>query len=444
MQYNKKYYAGVYKRLSKEDKADNKNYNKNESNSITNQGEIIRQFIQAYPQISIVKEYTDDGFSGVDFNRPAFLKMLEDIKEGIINCIIVKDLSRLGRNYIETGRYIEEIFPMLGVRFISIAENYDSEKNVKENNQILIPFLNLINDIYCRDISLKVRSSLEMKQKKGEFTGSFAPLGYKKDSKDNNHLIIDANSAKLIKRIYKLSLEGLSCDAISRLFNEENIPSPAYYKQLNGEKYSCGFQKSSQPLWSANAVRRILKNRIYIGTMQQGKTYSINYKLKKRIQRNENAWSCIENTHKPLISKEEFDIVQKNLKTDTRTAPSEKTIYPFSGILICAKCKATLIRRKKKVKDRQYVYYGCYDKNKKIRCKNICIREDVLKEKLATLPDTDKELSEKIKKSGLSRSEAVHLFESIIVYSQNEIEAVYRNQTKGDGHIRQENQEKIL
>jgi DNA invertase Pin-like site-specific DNA recombinase len=190
------YNAVDYLRLSKEDG------DKAESDSIANQRDLITNFVKSMPEIRLCSERIDDGFSGVDFNRPAFNLMMEDIKAGRINCIIVKDLSRFGRNYIEAGRYIERIFPFLGVRFIAINDGYDSAKEKSTSDDIIIPFKNLVNDAYCRDISVKIRSQLEVKRKNGEFIGSFAVYGYMKSAENKNQLVIDPYAAKIVRDIF--------------------------------------------------------------------------------------------------------------------------------------------------------------------------------------------------------------------------------------------------
>lgn len=381
---HQKYCAGSYERISREDALEIGS-GKNESNSISNQRDLIRNFVKSHTEIEIVKEYADDGFSGVNFDRPGFCRMMEDIKTGVINCVIVKDLSRFGRNYIEVGKYLEEVFPVLGVRFIAISENYDTINSSKGNDQLVIPFMNLVNDAYCRDISVKIRTSIEMKQKKGDYVGSFAPYGYKKAPDDIHHFIIDEKAAATVKRIFDLTIAGVSNRNIAELLNQEGVPSPAYYKQQEGEKYVSAFQKKNKAEWSALAVRRILRNRVYIGMLEQGKTYSINYKLKERRTRDKESWHCVENAHEPIIEKDIFDLVQKVLEMNCRTGSErmntqEETVYLFSGIVRCGKCRDILLRRKKKVKGKEYIYYGCYDRNKKLRCENVCIREERLEE----------------------------------------------------------------
>lgn len=177
--------AAEYTRLSRDDG------DKAESNSITSQKEIIRDYVRRYPEFVIVKEYADDGYSGVNFERPGFRQMMEDIKAKKIDCVICKDLSRFARNYIDAGRYLEKIFPFMGVRFIAINDNYDSCGEKAQSDALIVPFKNLINDAYCRDISVKIRSQLDIKRKMGDFIGAFAPYGYRKDEANRNRLVVD-------------------------------------------------------------------------------------------------------------------------------------------------------------------------------------------------------------------------------------------------------------
>ncbi|MCM1304499.1 MAG: recombinase family protein [Lachnospiraceae bacterium] len=376
---DQKYYAGAYKRLSREDETAALGA-RNESNSISNQRDLIRKFTESHPEIEIVKEYADDGFSGVDFGRPGFLQMLEDIQAGIINCVIVKDLSRFGRNYIEVGKYLEEIFPVHGVRFISISENYDSARMNGGNEQLVIPFMNLVNDAYCRDISIKTRTSLEMKQQKGEYVGSFAPYGYRKAPDDNHRFLVDEEAAAVVKRIFELTIGGMSNGNIANLLNKEGVPSPTEYKRLHGENFICHFQKNRKAMWSAFVIRRILENKVYLGVMEQGKTYSINYKVKARRKREPGQWYCVENRHEPIVAKDTFELVQKILANDLRTSPGKENVYLFSGIVVCGRCGEKLLRCKKTIKGNEYIYYGCYDRKKTLRCKGVCIRESKLEQ----------------------------------------------------------------
>lgn len=347
------YNAAIYVRLSKDDG------DKEESDSISNQKELIRDFLKSKSDIQIEAIHVDDGFSGVDFDRPAFIEMMEEIKLGKINCVVVKDLSRFGRNYIEAGKYIQKVFPFLGVRFIAINDYYDSAEGSSTTDNIMIPFKNLINDSYCRDSSIKIRSQLEIKRKKGDFIGSFAAYGYKKAENDKNRLEIDEYAAQVICDIFKWKLEGMSQQGIANRLNEMGILSPLEYKRLLGEKYKTTFKVKQQAQWSAVAIGRILSNELYIGVLEQGKRTTPNYKVKTRIERPKEEWIRVENTHDPIVSKELFATVNALLLQDTRIAPNENNVYLFSGIIACGDCKESMIRKTVPANGKKYYYYTC-------------------------------------------------------------------------------------
>ena len=240
-QFKKIYHAAIYVRLSKED-GDVAGASKAESNSISNQKELIRDFLKDKEDIVVVSERVDDGYSGSSFERPSFKLMMEDIKKGVVDCVVVKDLSRFGREYIDSGRYIERLFPALGVRFIAVNDGYDSLEGKDQSDEIIIPFKNLINDAYCRDISVKIRSHLEVKRKNGEFIGSFAPYGYQKDEGCRNRLVIDPVAAGIVRDIFRMKLHGMSQDAIAGRLNETGVLSPMEYKSASGSNYRTGFK----------------------------------------------------------------------------------------------------------------------------------------------------------------------------------------------------------
>lgn len=358
------YIADAYYRLSRDDG------DKIESDSIVNQKALVKEFLKVNPDIQIHEEKVDDGYTGVNFKRPAFISMMEDIKAGKVNCVIVKDLSRFGRNYIESGRYIEKIFPYLGVRFISITDNIDSISSLDSTNELMIPFKNLMNDAYCRDISIKVRSHLDIKRKNGQFIGSFAPYGYIKSPENKNQLIVDEQTANVVRRIFDWKLEGMSGGRIADKLNELGVPTPYQYKQMNGEKFYCGYQKHTEMRWSAATVNHILRNEVYTGALIQGKTYSPNYKVRKRMKKKESEWIRCDNNHEPIITKEEFQLIREIFLTDTRVSPEEEALYLFSGLVKCGWCGGNMTRKTVTVNGKKYVYLVCAENKKKNNCKN--------------------------------------------------------------------------
>ena len=345
--------AACYLRLSREDG------DKAESDSISNQRNLINDYVNQRNGIMLIKEYVDDGYSGTNFERPSFKRMMEDVKIGKINCIIVKDLSRLGRNYIETGRYLERIFPFIGVRFISILDHYDSADESNDSDQIIIPFKNLINDSYCRDISTKIRSQLDVKRRTGKFIGSFACYGYCKDPKDNNHLLVDPVAADNVREIFRMKLEGYNSQRIADALNEVGALPPAEYKRSNGLNYDSGFRMASGAGWSPTSVNRILANEVYTGTMVQGLNRKISYKIKQTRAVPKEDWIRVEDTHEAIISKDMFEEVQRLMLFDTRTSPEEDGVYLFSGLVICGDCLQNMVRRRVSKGDKKYSYFHC-------------------------------------------------------------------------------------
>ena len=369
------YQGAIYIRLSKEDG------DKQESNSITNQRELIYGFLKNKPDIQVCRERVDDGYSGINFDRPGIKQLLEEVKAGEINCIIVKDLSRFGRNYIETGRYIQQIFPFLGVRFIAINNGYDSARLESRADNIILPFRNLMNDSYCRDISIKVRSQIEVRQRKGDYIGSFPVYGYFRDKEHKGRLIIDETAAAVVRDIFAMKIAGKNHKRIADYLNEWGVPSPMEYKALLNWRYSTSFKLKPKAKWSAMAVERILKNEIYTGTMVQGKEKTLNYKVKKRIKVAKEDWIRVEDTHEPVISKEDFTLVQKLLLWDTRTSPKEQEVYLFAGLLYCGDCNEAMVRKKQRTGKKEYTYYMCSgNKKDKTVCNSHRIKENDLKE----------------------------------------------------------------
>ena len=366
--------ATLYLRLSRDDG------DKEESGSITGQRELLRDYISQHPELREYAIRIDDGFSGSTFERPGFQKMIEDVKAGRTDCIIVKDLSRFGRNYLDAGEYIEKIFPFLGVRFIAVNDNYDSLGEKKSSDDLIIPFKNLINEAYCRDISMKIRSQLEIKRKNGQFLGSFAAFGYLKDEQDKNKLVVDQYAADIVRDIFKWKLEGISPQDIADALNKLGILSPMEYKRSLGMKYTTSFKTSAKAAWSAGTVIRILKNPIYTGVLIQGKETTPSYKVHKRIAKDKSEWTVIENSHEAIISGIDFDSVQKVLKCDTRRSPDDKAVGLFSGMLFCGDCGASMVRKTVPAGEKKYVYYVCSAHKQDKSCSPHRMRDTALEE----------------------------------------------------------------
>lgn len=326
--------AAVYIRLSKEDG------DRAESESVENQKKLILDFIKNKEEFSLYDIYIDDGFTGTHFNRPNFQRMIADIEAGNINCVIVKDLSRFGRDYIDTGRYLERYFPDNGVRFISITDNIDS---LKQSYDMLMPIKNIFNEQYARDISKKVHASMTTKQKNGEFIGAFACYGYQKSPVDKNKLIVDEYAAGVIRKIFWLYITGHGKIRIASILNEEGVVCPSEYKRLNGENYrNCNRLKSTS-YWTYSTIDRILRNQIYIGNMVQGKT--IRKMRSKAISQDQENWIIVKGTHEAIIDEATWNQAQDLLKRRTRTLDLNSNISIFAGFLKCGDCGRALVKK---------------------------------------------------------------------------------------------------
>ncbi|MCL2084078.1 MAG: recombinase family protein [Oscillospiraceae bacterium] len=397
--------AALYIRLSREDG------DKEESDSIVSQRGILNDYIQKNPELSVAGSFIDDGYTGTNFERPGFKRMMDGIKSKDINCVIVKDLSRLGRNYIEVGNYIEQIFPFLDVRFISVGDMLDSFKNPAQMNTVMVPFKNLMNDEYCRDISAKVRASLDIRRKQGQFIGAFASYGYKKDPERKGRLIIDEYAAEIVRGIFSWFIEGTGIIGIAKRLNGLGIPNPSAYKRRQGLNYRHPHAGLNDALWPDSSVRRILTNRLYTGDMVQGKNKVKSYKVRKAVCVPEENWIVVENTHEAVISRETFETAQTLLGRDTRAPAAQKSLYLLSGFVRCADCGKAMNRKRISQPYADYVYYLCgtFKKMSKGACTKHTIRADRLEEMVLAAVKKQIELAvsmdkliEKIEESGKS------------------------------------------
>ena len=333
-QNNKKIWKlGVYCRLSSED-GDNA-----ESDSIVNQRELISLFIKKEKDINIVDYYTDDGYSGTSFDRPDFKRMIKDIVNEKINAVIVKDLSRFGRNYIEAGKYLEQIFPLYSTRFIAINDNIDSYKDPKSINNVIVPFKNLMNDEYARDISNKVKSVYKTKALKGEFVGGTTPYGYTKNEKNKYQLVIDKNEAENIKLIFQLYLDGWGQIKICKYLNDNKILGRKEIQRRKKRNISLEPDADNiQYKWSKSTIGKILTNETYIGNVVQNRTTTVSYKNHKVIYRPREEWIVVKNTHEPIISNEDFEKVQEILKSRNYERKPTTNLTIYYGKIKCADC----------------------------------------------------------------------------------------------------------
>ena len=371
------YRVAMYLRLSQDDEKYDKDF-KAESNSISNQRLQIQDYIDKNEEMELAGEYVDDGYSGINFERPAFKEMMEDVITGSINCIVVKDLSRFGRDYIDSGRYLQRVFPSLDIRFIALNDNYDSFTASETEKNLVIPFKNFINDNYCRDTSAKVRSVCKVKRKQGQFISNYAPYGYEKDEEDKHKIVIDKEVEYVVRKIFSMKLEGYSSYSIAKHLNDNGIPSPMEHKKAKGIRYKTGFSTKAVAKWDTPAVNRILTNEVYIGTLQQGKREKINYKLDKVVSKDKSDWIEIEDNHEAIIDPHDFEIVQKLLKCDIKAKTVGEKADLFSGLLFCKDCNAQMTKKVDKRGKTPTVYYICSSYNKGQDCSRHSIKQEEL------------------------------------------------------------------
>ena len=368
-----RYRTALYLRLSREDG------DKTESDSIANQRTLLEAYAIDHPELCIVDEFVDDGYSGSNFERPAFQNLFRELEQGTINCVLVKDLSRFGRNYIEVGRYLERIFPVMRVRLIAVTDNYDSQSAWKTSDSIMVPMRNLLNDAYCRDISIKTRSSLDVKRRNGDFVGAFPVYGYMKAEDNKNLLVPDPYAARVVCDIFRMRLEGASASKIASELNQLGILSPLAYKKNNGLPYAKkGYTDKADCKWSATTIIRILQDETYTGTLVQGKQGTPHYKIKQMEQRPASEWVRVPDAHKALIARQDFELVQRIKGLDTRTSPNEDTVYLFSGILICGCCGSRMTRKTNRANGKEYHYYYCPTGKKKGCAHPVMLKESSL------------------------------------------------------------------
>jgi DNA invertase Pin-like site-specific DNA recombinase len=359
-----------YLRLSKEDrKKDGRAID--ESNSIKNQRDLILDFAGKNPDICVVKIEADDGFTGANFNREAFKEMISLIEKGDINCIICKDFSRLGREHIETIKYIEHYFAAKNVRFIAINDGYDSLKADMSDgtNSLLVPFKTIINEAFLEDISVKTKSHLEIRRRNGELGCNFVVYGYLKSK--GKTLTVDEYAADIVRGIYESKMLGYGEQQIADLLNLNGVLSPSEYKKSLGIRYHTPFATNEKALWSANAVKRVLTNRVYIGYLEQGKRTKASYRMTKFYYKPQSDWSVHENNHEPIVSEWDFELIQELLKKDTRVAPGTENVNMFSGFVVCGDCGQPMtMKTVKKANGKQYVNFICSTHKKDGTCKN--------------------------------------------------------------------------
>lgn len=390
----KKWNVALYIRLSKDDG------DKEESDSVTNQRMILLNFLNNHEDLTLYQEYVDDGYSGLTTDRPAFQQMLDDIDDGKVDCVVVKDLSRFGRNYKCSGKFQEELFPDWGVRFIAIGDGYDSANNGDEYDNIL-SLKNYFNEFSSRDTSKKVRRVIKELQAQGKFVAAFAPYGYKRNPVDKHQLIVDDYAAGIVKRIYEMYLSGMGMMTISKALNAEGVVCPTVYKNTNGSNYTNSNRLKETVYWTETTVKNILKNETYTGVLVQGKTVRrLNRKPKKLPP---SQWIRIPDMHEAIISKETFEKAQMLLKRNSRSMKVDAPSSLFAGVLKCKECGRALC----KTEYDKVITYKCSTYKRKGRqlCSPHAIKletlSDIVKDDLNCMIEQIKDLDAMVKKHEL-------------------------------------------
>ena len=353
---NKIYEVGIYCRLSKDDGTDN------ESASIATQKSILTDYVKRQGW-HLAKTYVDDGYSGTNFQRPSFQNMIKDIENGLINCVITKDLSRLGRNYLDCGLYLEVFFPEHNVRYIAVNDGVDT---LNKSAMDITPFRNILNEMYSADVSVKIKSAYRARFQQGKFMGTTAPYGYVKDPADHNHLLIDDKVAHVVREIFDLALAGNGIAKIRKHINKQHILRPAAYAVEQGATgYERYFEDNEENryIWSENSVRGILRSPIYAGNLAGYKRIAANMKSKKRPSKLPEEWEVIPDTHEGIVTQEEFDTVQQLMTSRRREQNAGGFENIFSGVIKCADCgyamRAASANRRKRPDIIDCVQYTC-------------------------------------------------------------------------------------
>ena len=375
----KKYRTAAYVRLSVEDSG------KPGADTIEGQKNLLLHFIENEKSLSLYGLFCDNGRTGTDFERPEFEKLMEAVKHGEVDCIVVKDLSRFGRNYKETGNYLERIFPFLGVRFIAVNDGFDTLTAERGADGYLVPLKNLINEVYSKDISKKSGSALATKQKNGDFIGAWAPYGYRKCSDDPHKLEPDEATAPIVRQIFQWRVDGMSVTRIAKKLNDSGIPSPSAYLYNTGV---CKTEKYNGAIWHIQAVKIILTRQVYIGHMVQGTKRQSFYENRRQYKKPQEEWVIVESTHEPIIDRDTFEKVQEIMRQRNeeyfeklgRFSYLETTENILKGLIYCADCKRPLVRYKNVSHNKKLWYtFICQTHSNDITsCPKKNIREDAL------------------------------------------------------------------
>lgn len=425
MREQQNYTAGIYCRLSSEDSAEH------ESMSIGNQKAMLSDYVKRHGW-EVGDIYIDDGYSGTNFERPDFKRMIGDIENGKINMVVVKDLSRLGRNYIMCGQYTEIYFPEKGVRFIAVNDNVDTINNT--GSMDITPFKHILNDMYAKDISTKIKSSLHMKAMRGEYLGALDPYGYVRDPKDKHKLLVNEETAPIVKRIFEMCAGGMGSRSIATTLNNEGVLSPAEYNRFKNHDPEKDGAFVRKRYWCQTYIRTMLQNEMFIGSMVQGRHYTPSYRTKKRVKNDREDWIVVKGMHEPIISEELFEQAQKALHSrkiqPRKDSPHHVDPDVFSGLFRCEACGTAM--RKHRTHNGKYIYYVCgrHHQQGKFACSSHYIncdvitrlvREDIKRNAVLFTEDTERAVRELTEKKCSDDQKKMSQMKSELTASRNQL-----------------------
>lgn len=422
--------VGEYLRISVEEEKREK-----ESNSIINQRKLVDDFVRNQSDMIFIKEYVDDGYTGTNFGRPGFQEMLQDAMDGIINCIVVKDLSRFGREHIDTEKYIVRVFRRMGVRFIAICDGYDS---LVKGYDMMFSIRNLFNEHYAQDISQKCQAAFKAKQKSGEFVGAFSSYGYRKSVHNKHVLEIDPYAAEVVQRIYTMYIKGAGQLRIANILNAEGVLCPSEYKKQNGENYRNSKKLDKTNYWTYSTIHKMLKNEMYTGTMVQGTTKR---EMNDRpYLLDESEWIKVKDTHPAIIERGTWEKVQKLMRQRTVDMDFDENQSIFAGFLKCADCGRAMSKKSRKdSKGNLYYSFNCgsYTRGGAKVCSSHYIKEDILKEivlndlnQIISAMENLREMVEMAKEDSNKVMVASELYEKQIVHAEETLERVIQLKKK--------------
>lgn len=413
-----RFQVAVYIRLSREDG------DKEESDSVGNQRKLLLDYISRKEELRLYDIYIDDGYTGTSFDRPDFQRMIKDIEAKKVNCVIVKDLSRFGRDYIETGRYLERYFPEVGVRFISVSDGIDS---IKSAYDMLLPIKNIFNEQYARDISNKIQATVKSKQRAGEFIGAFPSYGYKKSPANKNKLIVDEYAAGVVRKIFNLYIQGLGKQSIAKRLNLEGVLCPSEYKKMNGENYKNSNRLDRTSYWTYSTVNHILRNEMYIGNMVQGTKHQRMRQRQHCVGRER--WIRVEATHEAIIERDTWETVQKLLLKKHRDIDLETNQNIFAGFIKCGDCGRAMMKNCWRRADGSitYSFYcGTYKRSGRDYCTPHTLPLQILNEivlnDLKTVIRNVEDLQELLKNQSFDEVRAKQRVESELQKAESELE----------------------